>query len=227
VECQPEIKPLLAANFSGCEWFSVGEQLPMFDLQSPLMSLPRAFNTRVETIPNTVPYLRADAEIAERWKTRMATEGTGKRVGISWAGRETHGNDRNRSMELANFAPLLKTPGVNVFSLQKTGRDRAETKAAGMIDYTEELADFAETAGIVANLDLVICVDTAVAHLAGAMGKPVWLLLPFVADWRWLMGRTDSPWYPGLRIYRQEAIGQWGPVMEKVQRDLREVAGEA
>ena len=132
-------------------------------------------------------------------------------------------------MTLSQFAPLARLPGVSFYSLQKgeqAGQARNPPTGLELIDWTEDLHDFADTAALIANLDLVISVDTAVAHLAGAMGKPVWVLLPFVPDWRWLLEREDSPWYPTMRLFRQKAIGQWHEVIERVVEQLGRCIGE-
>ena len=170
-----------------------------------------------------MPYLRADAEDAERWKQRLADGSGVLNVGLGWAGSPTHKNDRNRSMKLARLAPLARVPGVRFFSLQKgPAAAEAKTPPPGMelVDWSEELRDFADSAALVANLDLVISVDTAVVHLAGAMGKPVWTLLAFVPDWRWLLKREDSPWYPSMRLFRQGSLGDWDGVVARVVEAL-------
>ena len=145
------------------------------------------------------------------------------KVGLAWAGSPTHKSDRNRSMKLSDLAPLGQVPGVRFFSLQKgAAAADAKTPPAGMkfVDWTEELKDFADTAALIANLDLVIAADTAVVHLAGAMGKPVWTLLPFVSDWRWLLEREDSPWYPTMRLLRQARVGDWESVIARAVDEL-------
>src|SRR5262249_39894065 len=147
----------------------------------------------------------------------------GLKVGLAWAGNPSHQNDRNRSLALSALAPLFAVKGISFFGLQKDGR-AGEIASAGLaervVDLSSDLAAFADTAAAIASLDLVISVDTAVAHLAGGLAKPVWLLLPFVPDWRWLLGREDSPWYPAMRLYRQPARGDWQSVVERVARDL-------
>jgi Flp pilus assembly protein TadD len=190
------------------------------DLHLPMMSLPFALRVRsVADIPREVPYLSA---------VPRALEGSGLKVGLVWSGSPTHVNDRNRSIPLQLFAPLARAD-VKFHSLQ-VGEAAAEAKRApadlNLIDMSHEIRDFADTAGIVAALDLVISVDTAVAHLAGAMGKPVWLLLPFASDWRWMLDREDSPWYPTMRLFRQQRAGDWGPVIRRAAVALdREAVG--
>jgi len=223
IECYAELQRLFRTTAGRCQVVVRGQPLPAFDLHSPLLSLPRVFGTNLANIPNTVPYLRADPEDAGRWQRRLADDSALVKVGLAWAGRPTHTNDRNRSIKLARLAPLGQLPGVRFFSLQK-GEVAAEAKTPppGMelVDWTEELKDFAETAALIANLDLVVAVDTAVVHLAGAMGKPVWVLLPFGSDWRWLLERQDSPWYPSMRLFRQSRIGDWDSVIARVVEAL-------
>ena len=184
------------------------------------MSLPLALGTTVQTIPGSVPYLHADSRAIERWRERLARDAVGLKLklGLVWAGNATQKNDR-RSLPLSLLAPLARVQGVDFYSLQKGASARQAKAAPGgmnLIDWTEELSDFADTAALVANLDLVITVDTAVAHLAGAMAKPVWVLVPFMPDWRWPLGREDSPWYPTARLFRQQATGRWDEVIERV-----------
>jgi len=223
IECHAELERLFRMMSGKCRIVARGQPLPAFEFHCPLLSLPLIFGTNSANIPNEAPYLHADADDARRWQHRLAEHSPRVNVGLVWAGRPTHIDDRNRSIKLARLAPLGQLPGVSFFSLQK-GDAAAEAKCppAGMelIDWTEELEDFADTAGLIANLDLVIAVDTAVVHLAGAMGKPVWTLLPFVADWRWLLERDDSPWYPSMRLFRQPSKGDWDGVITRVAEAL-------
>jgi Flp pilus assembly protein TadD len=218
-------KPLLrlAATLKGVHRILArGEALPDFDLHCPLFSLPRIFGTTVETIPNGVPYLSADPIAVERWRTRLAGAGAAC-VGLVWAGNRDNTEDEARSIPLAAFAALAGLDDVTFVSLQKgEGDAEAVQPPAGLrlLDFTAELADFADTAALVAALDLVIGADTAVIHLAGALGRPVWLLNRFHAEWRWLRERTDSPWYPTLRQFRQREPSNWGDVISDVRDAL-------
>jgi hypothetical protein len=188
-----------------------------------LLSLPRIFGTTLANIPNNVPYLRADVREIEIWRDRLPGQTPLLKVGLAWAGSPGHRNDRNRSLKPSQLAPLGRVPGVGFFSLQKgeaAGEGENVRDGLELVDWTRDLKDFSDTSALIANLDLVISVDTAVAHLAGGMGKPVWTLLPFVADWRWLRGREDSPWYPTMRLFRQPAKGDWGSVIARVAGEL-------
>ena len=206
--------------------------VPHFDWHCPFFSLPRAFATTLATIPAGVPYLRADAALVARWAPHLPQDGL--RVGLVWAGQARPwlpgfaALDAHRSMCLATLAPLGDVPGLSLVSLQ-TGAPAAEarTPPAGMIlaDPMGLVADFADTAAIMAQLDVVVSVDTAAAHLAGALGRPVFLLDRYDACWRWLAGRDDSPWYPSLRIFRQKRMGDWAPVVEQVAAALAVMAG--
>jgi Flp pilus assembly protein TadD len=188
-----------------------GDRLPPFDLHCPLMSLPDAFGTTLDTIPAATPYLSADPALAANWQERLVGL-DGLRIGLAWAGEQRAVVDRRRSIALKALAPLGEVSGVSFVSLQKDGpAAQAADPPHGMMlhDFTADLHDFEDTAALIVNLDLVISVDTSVAHLAGALGKPVWLLNRFDTDWRWLLNRDDSPWYPTLRQFRQPRPGDW------------------
>jgi tetratricopeptide (TPR) repeat protein len=202
-----------------------GEPAPSVDFYCPLLSLPLAFQTELATVPANIPYLRPHQERLAAWRQRLPANGR-LRVGLCWAGNSTHLNDRNRSIPLERFATLLSVPNLDFVSVQK---DVSEAEAAilrehGVIELGREFGDFADTAAVVAALDLFIAVDTAVAHLAGAMGKAVALLLPFSPDFRWLFERTDSPWYPTMRLFRQAAIGDWDGPLDRLRQELAVVA---
>jgi hypothetical protein len=207
----PEIDRLIPA----------GSALPYFDAHLPLLSLPRVFKTTLESIPRIVPYLRVPPEKAERWRYRLPGDGR-RKVGLAWAGNPEYKNDRNRSVPLSEFAPLGRVRGVRFFSLQRPGDDGAPPPEGLELESLEtESGEITDTAAALLSLDLVISVDTMVAHLAGALGVPLWTLLPWQADWRWLLDREDSPWYPTMRLFRQPAAGQWEPVMERLAEALQ------
>jgi len=201
------------------------ETLPDFDLYCPLLSLPLAFATDLATIPATVPYLRPHEGRLAKWRGRLAESGR-LRVGICWAGSAAHANDCNRSIPLDRFATILSVSDVDFVSLRKEVSDleTAILRRHDVLQLGEEFGDFADTAAVVAQLDLVISADTSVAHLAGAMAKAVGLLVPFSPDWRWLLERTDSPWYPTMRLFRQTAIGDWDGPLARVRAELAALA---
>ena len=223
--CRPELQRLLQTAAPDLQVLAGGQFLPPFDVHCPLLGLPRLFATDLTNIPRNVPYLHADSADAAIWRDRLADPSSSLKVGLVWAGSPANKNDRNRSLKLASLAPLANVPGVRFLSLQK-GAAATEAKtppeAMELIDVADELKDFADTAALIAVLDLVIAVDTAVVHLAGAMGKPVWVLLPFVPDWRWMLERTDSPWYPTMRLFRQTQLAEWEPVIAEVRARLHE-----
>ncbi len=196
-----------------------------YDFHVSIVDLPMIFNTSLETIPSQVPYLFADPVRVDRWQGLVEKECF--RVGIVWAGSPTHGNDRNRSCDFSFFRPLSNLPNVRLYGLQK-GFPLKMIDEAGTfeIDNPAYLCrDFSDTAALIEQMDFVISVDTAVAHLAGAMAKPVWVLLPAVPDWRWMLDRDDSPWYPTARLYRQRTSGDWASVFEQVVEDLSALTG--
>jgi Flp pilus assembly protein TadD len=198
---------------------------PHFDFHCPLMGLPRLFHTTLASIPANVPYLSADPEIEERWRRRIVRT-TPLQVGICWGGNPMQGNDRNRSCSLGDLLPLAGVPGITLHSLQKGPRAaQVYHPPEGMfvVDHSAELHDFEQTAALIANLDLVISVCTSVAHLAGAMGRPTWTMLCAVPDWRWMLDRADSPWYPTMKLFRQERAGDWRSVAQNLAAGLREL----
>ncbi|HTW95351.1 MAG TPA: tetratricopeptide repeat-containing glycosyltransferase family protein [Tepidisphaeraceae bacterium] len=200
-----------------------GSALPPFDLHCPLMSLPGVFKTTLATVPASAQYLNAEENLVESWARRLGKTAGGPRVGIAWAGQRSYVGDYNRSMKLAALAPLAGVAGARFFSLQKgDAAEEARKPPPGMdlIDLGAELADFADTAAVIKLMDVIVSVDTAVAHLAGALGKPVWVMLPFLPDWRWLLQRADSPWYPSMRLFRQKRVGDWSGAVEDVARSL-------
>ena len=226
LQVQPALASLLR-TMQGVTVIARGEPLPPFDLQLPLMSLPRIFRTTLDTIPASVPYLHPDAEKLERW--HRALDGVAAlKVGVVWAGNPRHKGDRQRSLSAEAVLPRLVMPGVQLYSLQKEPRpeDISVMVALGtdVIDLAPTLGDFTDTAAAVAALDLVIAVDTSVAHLAGALGRPVWMLLPYALDWRWLRDRADSPWYPTMRLFRQHKPQAWESVLARVSAELAAMA---
>jgi hypothetical protein len=195
------------------------------------LSLPRILNTTLATVPADIPYLRANAKLVDRWQRQLARH-RGFKIGIVWQGNPRYARDRQRSLRLTHFARLGRMEGICLISLQKgpgteqlhEGEDRSD-----VIDLSNQLdmstGAFMDTAAVMKNLDLVVASDTAVAHLAGALGVPVWLALSYVPDWRWLLDREDSPWYPSMRLFRQTQSGDWNGVFERMaQRLLRESA---
>ena len=231
-------KPLarLAKTLKGVDQIVVtGDQLPAFDYQTPILSLPLAFKTTVDTIPNQ-PYLTPFPEDVEKWAKKMGPKNGKLRVGIVWSGGyrpdqpEVWAVNERRNIELEKLKPL-QLDNVELYSLQKG--EPAESELAdsigweSLINFTSEFGDFADTAAFIQNLDLVIAVDTSTAHVAGAIGKPVWMLNRFDTCWRWLMDRTDSPWYPTFKIYRQPKLGDWDSVVENVRKDLHDLCNIA
>ena len=226
---QPLVK--LMQSLAGVEKvLSLDDRLPPFDFHLPLMSLPHLFGTRLETIPGDTPYLFPDKEAVSRWEKRICdTPSARLRVGLVWAGRAriytpVHATvDRRRSMAPEMMAPILRVPGARFYSLQKDSPP--VPGGSGLVDFMDECLDFEDTAALIANLDLVISVDTAVAHLAGSLGKPVWLLNRFDSCWRWLRECEGSPWYPTLRQFRQPSLGDWQGVIVRVRDELARCAG--
>lgn len=227
VVCQRPLISLLRRCQGVAQVVAQGDPLPAFDTHAPLLSLPRIFRTTLENIPADVPYLEADPRLVDEWRAEMATTKDLK-VGIAWQGSRTHRRDRGRSMPLSCFAPLADLPGVKLYSLQKDfGREQITQVSFGqrLVDLSPRLASFDDTAAAMMNLDLVICCDTSVAHLAGALGKPVWVATGTVPDWRWLLERDDSPWYPTMRLFRQSCRGNWQDVFERITETLAERVG--
>jgi hypothetical protein len=222
LEVQPPLVPLLS-GLKGIERIiAMGDPLPDFDLHCPLMSLPLAFGTTLSTIPSATPYLHTQPDAVPSWQARLSGL-HGLRVGLAWAGNPIYPSDSRRSLPLDDLAPLGKMPGISFVSLQKgpAARQLASLPPDMIVhDWTDELHHFADTAALVQALDLVIGVDTAVIHLAGALGKPVWLLNRFDTCWRWMLGRDDSPWYPTLRQFRQPTPGDWATVAANVRTAL-------
>ncbi|WP_428486004.1 tetratricopeptide repeat protein [Rhodopila sp.] len=217
--CAPAMVPLIR-RMAGVRVVSSFDPLPSFDSWIDLMSLPHVLGTTLETIPGAAGYLRADPDRAAAWRARLPQ---GRKVGVAFAGNPAHGNDRRRSIPLDQVVPLPALPGLTFVNLQHG----PAAAGLGLPDLTAHLTDYSETAALMECLDLVVSVDTSIAHLAGALGKPVWVLLAAAPDWRWLLGREDSPWYASARLLRQERPGDWRGVLAEVMRDLVHVADEA
>ncbi len=219
LEVQAPLVSLLRTLSTRIDVMAVGDPVPAFDYHSPLLSLPAVFGSTVADIPAEIPYLSADPGAVAAWRQRLALL-KGPKIGIAWAGSRTQSADRRRSLDSAQVAALTAdTDGVNFISLQPEPGERLADSPVHQ-EWTDLLTDFAETAALIEALDLVISVDTAVIHLAGALGKPVWLLNRFDTCWRWLDGVTDSPWYPTLRQFRQSTAGDWGGVIAAVRQTL-------
>jgi hypothetical protein len=249
VECQGKLKPLLSSlNAEGekggggegemrsgeVRVIARGEPLPNFDMHARLMTLPCIFGSTPEDVPNRVPYLSVDekrvAEFAEQF-AKPVSPSRALHVGLVWQGNTAHKGDRFRSIPLSMFDPVAKVAGVKLVSLQKgygseqveQNRDRFELiEWSDPTDVTAEA--LVDTAAVMKNLDLVIAVDTSLAHLAGALGVKVWVAMPLASDWRWLTGREDTPWYPTMRLFRQKKLGEWGEVIERMAGALEELA---
>jgi tetratricopeptide (TPR) repeat protein len=222
LQCQKELLPLIK-NVEGVERFiTCGDPLPSFDIHCPLLCLPMIFDTNLDTIPANIPYIRADDLLVKKWKEKIGDTSSVK-VGVIWRGNPVHKRDRERSIPFEQLAPLAEVGGVSFYSLQKREifeQLRPPSCGLTLIDFMDEVRDFSDTAALIENLDLVISVDTSVAHLAGAMGKPVWALIQFSPDWRWLLEREDSPWYPTMRLFRQKTRGDWSKVIERIGQEL-------
>ncbi len=224
VECATAIAGLVATCAGVDRVVAASQPLPSFDVYEPLLRLPGIFGTSLETIPAQVPYLWPAPESCNRWKTELERE-PGLKIGIAWQGNPAHRTDRHRSIPLAHFAAIANISGIRLYSLQSgAGREQMSDVSAGwpLIDLGDQLGDFHNTAAIVRNLDLVITCDSAPAHLAGALGVPAWVALAFAADWRWMLTRADSPWYPSMRLFRQSRPGDWQSVFQTIHNELAE-----
>ncbi len=210
--CPSTIAPLIR-SISGIGVVAIQDPLPHYDAWIDLMSLPHVFGTTLDTLPGASGYLRADAERVAAWRARLPV---GRNVGVALAGNPAHPNDRRRSIPPCLVFPLPEMPGITFINLHHG----ASARGLGVPDLSAQLTDYAETAALLENLDLIVTVDTSIAHLAGALGKPAWVLLPAAPDWRWLLGRADSPWYTSLRLLRQQRAGDWTDVLAQVMRAL-------
>ncbi|MSP49870.1 MAG: tetratricopeptide repeat protein [Alphaproteobacteria bacterium] len=225
LECPRRLLALFASLPGNATLVRPGDTLPPFDLQLPLGSVMRVFATEISSIPGNVPYLQAAPDRRERWQSRLGLRGY--RIGLTWQGNPSQGAEPHRSIRLTLLEPLLAVPGTRFFALQKEfGRDQIDRLPPGLLDDVgPALDDYADTAAAISALDLVITTCTSVAHLAGALGKPVWVLLRRTPDWRWLLDRDDSPWYPTARLFRQRRPGDWPDVVARVAQALVDAVG--
>ena len=218
LECPGKLMPLLATLPGVCELIETGAPLPPVDLQATLPSLPYLLMDRIgETIPADVPYLGFDDETVETWRRRIG-DGGRLRIGIAWTGNPDYWRNATRSVPLPLFSALARIPGVRLFDLLGHGEDAGFPLESLGPEIAGGPRGLVNTAAAMMAMDLVVSIDTAMTHLAGALGRPVWLLLATIHEWRWLRGREDSPWYPSLRIFRQATRGDWGEVMHRVAR---------
>jgi len=223
LECPAPLEPLLRGVDGVAEIVEQGTALPRFDAHVPLIRLPAVFATTLDTVPWNGPYVRADPARARRWGEFFPADGR-LRVGLVWAGNPGHWGDRDRTIPADALAPLAAVQGAAFYSLQKTAPGaQAPARPAGLelIDLGSRFADFSDTAAAASHLDVVLSADTSMAHLAGAMGRPVWVMLAYFAEWRYLLGRDDSPWYPTMRLFRQATPGDWPGVAARVAHELR------
>jgi hypothetical protein len=224
LEVQEPLRELMRTLDGVAQILARGEPLPDFDLHCPVLSLPLAFGTQVATIPSATPYLRASAAAVRHWSARLGARDR-PRIGFAWSGSPLHENDHSRSIGLGSFLQLFAGVDAAFVSLQRDIRAGDAAVLQGRSDvlhFGEEFEDFSDTAAMISNLDLIISVDTGVVHLAGALAKPVWVLLPFVSEWRWLLDREDSPWYPTARLFRQDETRAWDAVIARVRAALQD-----
>jgi tetratricopeptide (TPR) repeat protein len=222
LEVEPALKDLFAGLAGVASVHARGEPLPAYDVHCPLGSLPLALKTQSDGIPAEIPYLAADAARIAKWRPTIEAL-PGKRVALAWAGNPAHANDRNRSIDLKLLAPLLALPGISFVSLQRelrAGDEEVLARHPNVKNIGDALADMADSAAVLTLCDLLISVDTAVAHLSGALGRAPWVLLPFAPDWRWTLQGEKSPWYPQARLFRQTALGDWASVVAQLRDAL-------
>ncbi len=224
VECHEELASLFRGIDGVSEVYSRGESIPPADFESPLLSLPGVFGTTLETVPSVIPYLYPHRSRIDFWRERCTGGPADKRIGLVWAGNPGHRNDAKRSLHPEYLSALAGTEGVRFFSLQKGEKgDARVVLPSGIVveDLGPALRDVEDTAAVIAHMDLVISVDTVVAHVAGAMGRPVLMLVPFAPDWRWMLGTDRTPWYPTMQLFRQERAGDWGAVIGRIRQWLQ------
>jgi len=226
IACSAELAPLLRQVTPRAKLFQRWPDAPDYAAFAALSGLPRLAGTRLDNVPAPIPYLRADPSRVALWKQRLdgLVPAGFRRIGVIWAGRPTHNNDRNRSALLSDFLPIANVPGIALLALQKgpkTGQAGEYYGRAPLINVGAEIQDYDDTMAILENLERLVTVDTSVAHLAGAMGRPVWIMLPCAPDWRWLLEREDSPWYPTVRLFRQTQVRRWDDVAQRIAAALR------
>ena len=225
IGCGKEVGELIRQLAPRATIFQKWDDCPPYAAYAALSGLPRLAKTRVETIPAPIPYLQADPAKIVTWRERLASlipKGF-KRVGLVWAGRPAHNNDRNRSTSLATYKPLFDLPGIAFVALQKgpaTPQAGGFFARAPLVNLGAEIGDYGDTMAIMENLDVIVSVDTSVVHLAGALGRPVWVMIPRAPDWRWLLGRADTPWYPSMRLFRQTKPNSWEDVVARIKDAL-------
>ena len=222
VSCARMLSQILATCPGVDQVIIEGDPLPEFACHAPVMSLPAILGMTLQTIPAEVPYLAADPSLVARW--RDALDGIDEfKIGVVWQGNPVHTKDRERSFRLAHLEPVARVPGVRLFSLQKNfGLDQIEAVSDRFFvtGLGHRLDDYVDTAAVMRNLDLVISADSSPAHLAGALGVPVWMPLPYISDWRWMTDRDDTPWYPTMRLFRQRRWGDWDDVFSRMAQEL-------
>jgi Flp pilus assembly protein TadD len=219
VECQPELVSLLASVQGVRQVYARGNDIPLCDVECPLMSLPGVFGTTMETIPSVVPYVHPEEVRVSKWKGWCEDGTARRRIGLVWAGNASHRNDARRSFPAAKLGPLTSIQGLRWIGLQKGSADdkRLVVPPGVVLEHAgPQLEDLSDTAALLTQLDLVITVDTAVAHLGGAMGRPVWILVPYAPDWRWKLAGERTPWYPSVRLIRQPRPGDWDAVIAQI-----------
>jgi Glycosyltransferase family 9 (heptosyltransferase) len=209
LQCHADAMGVLRTVAGVAEFFDYEQLVPKPDVQCPLMSLPFAFGTTLQTIPSDVPYLHADAQKIEQWRPRTIAPAGVRKIGLFWRGK-------TNSLPPSLLAGLASVPDARFFSLQKGKPSDKAPDGLDLVRFDAELKDFADTAAVISQLDLVISVDTSIAHLAGALAKPVWTLLDFRGEFRWMLQREDSPWYPTMRLFRQKTPGDWAELIERV-----------
>lgn len=219
IECQSELRRLFQTSAPDCQIVTRGQRLPAFDYHCPLLSLPKLFRTVLETLPATVPYVRVDPALIDQWSQTLGPSGAKFRIGLAWAGNPGFKGDETRSLCLEQLAPLASVQNITFFSLQKgAAGEQAKNPPAGLklVNLGPSLSDFGDTAAVMSSLDLIVTSDTSVPHLAGALARPVWVMLQAVPDFRWMLEPDETPWYPTMRLFRQPAPGDWESVIRRI-----------